>query len=88
MLVAVRELKAAFSRLLSLALAGEFVAVTSQNKAITRIADISAPSGHGVIRLIVAGVLSWKGERPLLAPAPTLASACRTLSQTVLEDRG
>ncbi|MDP2809648.1 MAG: type II toxin-antitoxin system prevent-host-death family antitoxin [Rhodocyclaceae bacterium] len=88
MLVAVRELKANLSRVLSRAREGEVVEVTSHNKPIARIVGIPAEAGDGLRRLMAGGALSWNGGRPRLAPPRALSPAGTPVSHMVTEDRG
>jgi|APLow6443716910_1056828.scaffolds.fasta_scaffold1908306_1 prevent-host-death family protein len=88
MLVAVRELKANLSRVLSRARSGEMVEVTSHNKPIVRIVGIPAVAGDGLRRLMDGGALSWNGGRPRLGPPRPLSPVGTPLSRIVREDRG
>lgn len=54
MQVAIRELKAGLSRILSRAQAGEVIEVTSHNKSIARIVGIPPTAGAGLRGLIAA----------------------------------
>lgn len=88
MLVAVRELKANLSRVLSRARAGEVVEVTSHNKPIVRIVGIPPEAGDGLSQLVRRGALSWNGGKPRLAPPRSMAPEGTPVSRLVLEDRG
>jgi prevent-host-death family protein len=88
MLVAVRELKANLSRVLSRAREGEVIEVTSHNKPIVRITGIPPQAGDGLRRLMTRGALSWNGGKPRLAPPRPLSPAGTPVSHMVLEDRG
>lgn len=88
MRVAVRELKASLSRLLSLAQGGEVIEVTSHNQPIARIVGVSRSAEEGLRGLIACGALSWKGGKPRLAPPLALAASGRSVGAMVLEDRG
>ena len=64
MSVAVRELKASLSRVLSRAQHGEIIEVTSHNKPIARIIGIPEQAEAGLRRLIASGAVSWSGGKP------------------------
>lgn len=87
MRVAIRELKANLSRVLSRAREGEVIEVTSHNKSIARIVGIPSPAGEGMGRLIVGGALCWSGGKPRLKVPLELAAGGTPVSQMVLEDR-
>ena len=86
--IAIRELKAGLSRVLSRARAGEVIEVTSHNKPVARIIGIP-PLGNktGLHRLIAEGALSWTGGKPELASPLPLSGSGTPVSQMVLEDR-
>lgn len=88
MYVAVRELKANLSRVLSLAQDGEVIEVTSHNKPIARIVGIPPQADDGLRSLMAAGKLSWSGGKPRFAPPLELAAGGTSVSQMLLEDRG
>ena len=85
--VAVRELKASLSKILSRAQGGEVIEVTSHNKPIARIVGIPAHADEGLRRLLAAGILSWNGRRPEIPPPQALSPDGKPVSQLVLEDR-
>lgn len=87
MSVAVRELKASLSRVLSRAQQGEVIEVTSHNKPIARIMGIPEQAKSGLRRLIVSGAVSWSGGKPRHALPVQLTSRGASVSQMVLEDR-
>ena len=87
MLVAVRELKASLSRVLSRAQEGEVIEVTSHNKPIARIIGIPPQAGEGLRGLIASGALCWGGSKPGLTPALSVAARGTPVSIMVLEDR-
>jgi len=85
--VAIRELKASLSRVLSRAQAGEVIEVTSHNKPVARIVGIPPQAGEGLRGLIASGKLCWGGGKPRLAPPRDVAAQGTAVSQMVLEDR-
>lgn len=85
--VAIRELKASLSRILSRAQEGEVIEVTSHNKSIARIVGIPPQAGEGLRGLIASGTLSWSGGKPRLTPPQVVAARGTPVSQMVLEDR-
>lgn len=86
--VAVRELKANLSRVLTLAQGGEVIEVTSHNKPIARIVGIPPQADDGLRGLMAEGKLSWSGGKPRFAAPLELASGGLSVSQMLLEDRG
>ena len=88
MQVAVRDLKANLSRLLSRAQAGEAIEVTSHNKPIARIVGIPSGIVEGLGGSIGRGELSWNGSKPRLALPVELSAAGTPVSLMVLEGRG
>ena len=88
MQVAIRELKANLSRVLSLAQAGELVEVTSHNKPIARITGIPPQAGAGLRGLMANGALAWHGRKPQFEPPLRLGPGGTPVSRLVLEDRG
>ena len=88
MQVAVRDLKANLSRLLSRAQAGEAIEVTSHNKPIARIVGIPDHCDEGLRGLVASGAATWAGDKPTFAPPLTLAPGSTPISRLVLEDRG
>lgn len=87
MSVAVRELKASLSRVLSRAQRGEIIEVTSHNKPIARIVGIPEHAGPGLRRLIAGGAVSWSGGKPRHKSPVQVTSRGASVSQMVLEDR-
>lgn len=87
MSVAIRELKASLSRVLSRAQGGEVIEVTSHNKPIARIIGIPPQAGDGLRGLIASGTLYWSGGKPRLTLPLKLAARGTPVSQMVLEDR-
>lgn len=85
--VAIRELKANLSRILSRAQQGELIEVTSHNKSIARIVGIPPRAGDGLRGLIAGGGLSWNGGKPRLAAPLAIAAGGTSVSRMVLEDR-
>ncbi|MBK1700527.1 type II toxin-antitoxin system Phd/YefM family antitoxin [Thiococcus pfennigii] len=88
MQVAVRELKAHLSRILSRAQAGEPIAVTSHNRLIARIVGIPAGTADGLRASIANGALSWSGRKPRPAAPVELSAQGTPVSRMVWEDRG
>ena len=88
MRVAIRDLKANLSRILSRAQAGESIEVTSHNKLIARIVGIPSGTAEGLRESIGSGTLSWSGGKPQLAPPVELSAEGTPVSRMVLEDRG
>ena len=88
MQVAVRDLKSNLSRLLARVQAGEVIEVTSHKRPVARILGIPNGVPVGWRESIAAGVLSWRGGKPLLVTPVVLAAQATPVSQMVLEDRG
>lgn len=87
MSIAIRELKASLSSVLSRAQRGEVIEVTSHNKPVARIIGIPKQAGEGLRGLIALGALNWSGGKPRLAPPVKLTAGGKSVSQMVLEDR-
>lgn len=87
MSVAVRELKASLSRVLSRAQHGEIIEVTSHNKPIARIIGIPEQAEAGLRRLMASGAVSWSGGKPRHELPVQVTSRGASVSQMVLEDR-
>ncbi|MEY6433592.1 type II toxin-antitoxin system prevent-host-death family antitoxin [Thioalkalicoccus limnaeus] len=88
MQVAVRELKAHLSRILSRAQAGEPIEVTAHNRLIARIVGIPADTAEGLRAPIASGALSWSGRKPQPAAPIELTAQGTPVSRMVSEDRG
>jgi prevent-host-death family protein len=88
MQIAIRELKATLSRVLSLAQGGEVIEVTSHRKPIARITGVPDTAEKGLQALISSGAVSWAGGRPIFKPLPLRASKAKSVSDMILEDRG
>jgi prevent-host-death family protein len=88
MQIAIRELKATLSRVLSLAQGGEVIEVTSHRKPIARITGVPDSADTGLQALIASGAVTWAGGRPTFKPVPLRASEAKSVSDMVLEDRG
>lgn len=86
MSVAIRELKASLSQVLTRAQDGEVIEVTCHNKPIARIVGIPRHA-ENLRALIAGGALSWSGGKPQLAPPLVLAARGTPVSRMVLEDR-
>ena len=87
MSVAIRELKASLSRVLSRAQHGKIIEVTSHNKPIARIIGIPEQAEAGLRKLIASGAVSWGGGKPRHKLPVQLPSGGASVSQMVLEDR-
>ncbi len=87
MSVAVRELKASLSRVLSRAQHGEIIEVTSHNKPIARIIGIPERAEPGLRRLIADGAVSWSGGKPQYKLPVQMTAGGTSVSHMVLEDR-
>ena len=87
MSVAVRELKASLSRVLSRAQRGEIIEVTSHNKPIARIIGIPEHAEPGLRGLIACGAVSWSGGKPRHELPVAMTARGASVSQMVLEDR-
>lgn len=87
MSVAVRELKASLSRVLSRAQHGEIIEVTSHNKPIARIIGIPEHAEPGLRLLIAGGAVSWSGGKPRHKLPVQLTARGTSVSHMVLEDR-
>ena len=85
--VAVRELKASLSSVLSRAQHGEVIEVTSHNKPIARIIGIPEHVEPGLRSLIAVGAVSWGGGKPRHEVPVALTARGASVSQMVLEDR-
>jgi len=85
--VAIRELKAGLSRILSRAQEGEIIEVTSHNKSIARIIGIPPQAGAGLRGMIASGGLCWNGGKPRLTPPLAVAAGGTPVSRMVSEDR-
>lgn len=87
MSIAIRELKASLSRVLSRAQAGEIIEVTSHNKPIARIVGIPPDAEAGLRTLIASGSLSWRGGKPTPRAPLEMTPRGTPVSRMVLEDR-
>jgi prevent-host-death family protein len=87
MAIAVRELKASLSSVLSRAQQGEIIVVTSHNKPIARIIGIAAPAEPGLRRLIAGGAVSWSGGKPRHRVPVQMTKRGTSVSQMVVDDR-
>ena len=85
--IAVRELKAILSRVLSRAQQGEVIEVTSHNKPIAHIIGIPAQAETGMRSLIASGAVSWGGGKPKFKAPVKLMARGVSVGQMVLEDR-
>jgi prevent-host-death family protein len=87
MSVAIRELKASLSRVLSRAQHGEIIEVTSHNKPIARIIGIPEHAYPGLRGLVAGGAVSWSGGKPRHKLPVAMTARGPSVSQMVLEDR-
>ena len=87
MSIAVRELKASLSRVLTRAQHGEIIEVTSHNKPIARIIGIPEHAEPGLRGLIAGGAVSWGGGKPLHERPVAMTGRGPAVSEMVLEDR-
>lgn len=85
--VAIRELKASLSSVLSRAQGGEIIEVTSHNKPIARIVGIPSQAEAGLRGLIASGCVSWGGGKPRSRAPLEMSPRGTPVSQMVLEDR-
>jgi antitoxin (DNA-binding transcriptional repressor) of toxin-antitoxin stability system len=89
--VSVRDLRTHLSAWLSLAQAGDVVEVTSHRKPIAHITAIR-PEGPAAMtplqQALDAGIMSWNGQKPVLAAPVRLQGEGKMVSAIVLEDRG
>jgi len=87
--IAIRELKASLSRVLAAAQRGEVIKVTSHRKPVARIVGIPPQAAdRGLSSLMAAGALSWRGDKPKWTPPIRLSTGGKSVSETLLEDRG
>ena len=87
MSIAIRELKASLSRVLSRAQEGEIIEVTSHNKPIARIVGIPRLAEAGLRGLLANGALCWSGGKPRPRAPLEMTKRGTPVSQMVLEDR-
>ena len=87
MSIAIRELKATLSRVLSRAQQGEVIEVTSHNKPIARIVGIPGHAEPGLRQLVASGAVTWSGGKPRHETPVRLAPRGTSVSQIVIEDR-
>ena len=88
MKIGMREFKAGLSRYIAQSRAGEVIVLTSYDKRVARIVGIPAVDPPGIARLVARGAAQWHGGKPALQPAVKLASRGRSLSKTLVRDRG
>ncbi|MGB4344981.1 MAG: type II toxin-antitoxin system prevent-host-death family antitoxin, partial [Burkholderiaceae bacterium] len=87
MSIAVHELKANLSKVLTRAQQGEVIEITSHDKLIARITGIPQLADKGLQKLISNGAVSWNGKKPVLRPPLQLSTGGKSVSEMVLEDR-
>ncbi len=87
--VGIRELKAHLSRHLKRVRSGSSLIVTERGRSIATISPVE-PSVEvaWAHRLVAEGRAQWSGGKPAGHPRPPRATAGRTVSDAVLEDRG
>ena len=88
--VSVRDLKTHLSEWLGRVQAGEVVEVTSHRKPIARLTAIKQPDStptNPLQKAIVAGIVSWNGQKPNLLPPVKLRGKGKLMSDIVIEDR-
>jgi antitoxin (DNA-binding transcriptional repressor) of toxin-antitoxin stability system len=87
MQVSMHEFKSHLSRYVSQAQSGELIELTSHRKVVARIVGVPSIDSEGVSCLLVAGVATWQGGKPVGA-AFVLQEHGKPVSALVLEDRG
>jgi prevent-host-death family protein len=86
--VGIRELKAHLSRHLRRVRAGARLIVTERGRSIAAITPVEAPADVGWAHALVAEARArWNGGKPAGATRPARASAGRSVSTAVIEDR-
>ena len=88
MQVPMREFKAALSRYLARARAGEVVEVTSHRRPIARIVGVADTGNSQLKSMLASGAATWNGKKPRFATPLTLSSKGKPVSRLVLEERG
>jgi prevent-host-death family protein len=89
--VSVSDLKIHLFEWLGRVQAGELVEVTSHRKPIPPITALKkqdSASSNPLQKAIDAGVVSWNGQQPVLAPPVKLNDGGPLISDIVIEDRG
>ena len=89
--VSVSDLKTHLFEWLGRVQAGELVEVTSHRKPIPPITASKkqdSASSNPLQKAIDAGVVSWNGQQPVLAPPVKLNDGGPLISDIVIEDRG
>ncbi|MDP2752530.1 MAG: type II toxin-antitoxin system prevent-host-death family antitoxin [Rhodocyclaceae bacterium] len=85
--VAIRELKANLSRILSRAQGGEVIEITSHNRLIARIVGMPLRMDAGLQNLMTSGALSWQAGKPSFLPPFEMPAHGTPVSQITMEDR-
>lgn len=85
--IAVRELKANLSRVLSRAREGEVIEVRSHNTPIARIIGIPPAADAPLRRLMAENTMTWTGGKPAFAAPMKLGVDGTPVSRMVAEDR-
>ena len=87
--VGIRELKAHLSRHLKRVRSGARLRVTERGRPIASISPVEAPADvDWAHRLVAEGRAHWSGGKPLGGIRSSRVTGSRTVSDTVLEDRG
>ena len=87
--VGIRELKAHLSRHLKRVRAGARLMVTERGRSIATISPVEAPADvDWAHRLVAEGRAHWSGGKPAGGLRSPRVTGSRTVSDTVLEDRG
>jgi len=88
MRIAMHELKSGLSRYVALARAGEVIEITSHDKPVARLVGVPAAGPAGVSRLLARGAATWSGGKPALHAPVVLSAGGKSVSESLLEDRG
>jgi prevent-host-death family protein len=87
MQVSMQEFKSHLSHYVSEAQSGQLIELTSHRKVVARIVGVPLADSAGVSRLLVAGIATWQGGKPVGATL-RLQERGKLVSELVLEDRG
>jgi prevent-host-death family protein len=87
--IGIRELKAHLSRHLKRVRSGARLMVTDRGRSIATITPVEAPADvDWAHRLVADGRAHWSGGKPVGSLRSPRVTGSRTVSETVLEDRG
>ena len=87
--IGIRELKAHLSRHLKRVRSGARLMVTVRGRSIATISPVEAPADvDWAHRLVAEGRAHWSGGKPVGGTRSPRVTGSRTVSDTVLEDRG